>query len=75
MSCHVRCLTCNCVGSGDSHTVALTSQGAVFGWGTYRDATGVYGFAPDVKFGLRPTLVWAPTKSADQAVKIATGNA
>lgn len=59
--------------AGDSHTIALTARGAVYGWGTYRDATGVYGFAPDTKYGLRPTLVWAPAKSADQAVKIASG--
>lgn len=57
----------------DSHTAALTEKGAVYAWGTYRDATGVFGFAPGVKVGLLATLVWDPKKAADQAVKVASG--
>jgi alpha-tubulin suppressor-like RCC1 family protein len=30
---------------GDSHSCALTELGAVWAWGTYRDASGVMGFA------------------------------
>ena len=59
--------------AGDSHTAALTEKGAVYAWGTYRDATGVFGFAPGVKVGLLATLVWDPKKAADQAVKVASG--
>lgn len=61
------------VAAGDSHTVALTEKGAVYAWGTYRDATGVFGFAPGVRVGLLATLVWDPKKAADQAVKVASG--
>ena len=59
--------------AGDSHSTALTSQGAVYAWGTYRDATGVFGFAPGKRIGLLPTLVWEPKRAADQAVKLASG--
>jgi len=45
----------------------------VYAWGTYRDATGVFGFAPGVKVGLLATLVWDPKKAAEQAVKVASG--
>ncbi len=62
-----------CFLAGDSHTAALTEKGAVYAWGTYRDATGVFGFAPGVKVGLLATLVWDPKKAADQAVKVASG--
>ncbi|KAA6415269.1 MAG: regulator of chromosome condensation [Trebouxia sp. A1-2] len=61
------------VAAGDSHTVALTEKGAVYAWGTYRDATGVFGFAPGVRVGLLATLVWDPKKAAEQAVKVASG--
>ena len=62
-----------CCLAGDSHTVALTEKGAVYAWGTYRDATGVFGFAPGVRVGLLATLVWDPKKAVDQAVKVASG--
>lgn len=58
---------------GDSHTCVLTEHGAVFAWGTYRDATGVYGFSPSTRIALVPTLVLEPTTPDDQAVKIASG--
>ncbi len=45
----------------------------MYAWGTYRDATGVFGFAPGVKVGLLATLVWDPKKAAEQAVKVASG--
>ena len=63
-------LTC---ATGDSHSTALTSRGAVYAWGTYRDATGVFGFAPGKRIGLLPTLVWEPKRAAEQAVKLASG--
>lgn len=47
----------------------------MYAWGTYRDATGVYGFAVGTRIALLPTLVWEPTKPADQALKIASGAA
>lgn len=65
--------TRHCCLAGDSHTAALTEKGAVYAWGTYRDATGVFGFAPGVRVGLLATLVWDPKKAAEQAVKVASG--
>ena len=59
--------------AGDSHSAAVTEQGAVWAWGTYRDTTGVYGFSPNTRIALMPTLVWDPKKADDQAVKIASG--
>jgi hypothetical protein len=40
---------------GDSHTCALTELGAVWAWGTYRDGSGVMGFAKHtrIQVGLR----------------------
>lgn len=35
--------------AGDSHTCALTETGAVWAWGTYRDASGVMGFGPHTR--------------------------
>jgi Regulator of chromosome condensation (RCC1) repeat len=32
--------------AGDSHTMALDENGAVYGWGTFRDSGGVMGFKP-----------------------------
>eukprot|EP00884_Botryococcus_braunii_P000004 jgi/Botrbrau1/10003/Bobra.0012s0092.1 len=53
------------VSAGDSHTVALTAQGFLYGWGTYRDSTGVFGFSPKEHIALLPTLVYSP-KSLDE---------
>ena len=61
------------VAAGDSHTVALTATGAVYGWGTYRDASGVFGFAPGVRIARTPIAVHTPTTRPTQAVKIVSG--
>ncbi|KAK9820428.1 hypothetical protein WJX72_010230 [[Myrmecia] bisecta] len=61
------------VSAGDSHTAALTNQGYVYAWGTYRDSSGVYGFTPDTKIAVLPTLVYSPVTPADRIVKIASG--
>lgn len=34
------------ISAGDSHTLVLDIKGAIFGWGTFRDGSGVMGFAP-----------------------------
>jgi regulator of chromosome condensation len=59
--------------AGDSHTVALTEQGFMYGWGTYRDSSGVYGFSPEERIALVPTLVYSPKSEAEQVVKIGSG--
>jgi regulator of chromosome condensation len=35
------------VAAGDSASFALTDEGSVYGWGTFRDETGIYGFTLD----------------------------
>ena len=35
------------ISAGDSHTVALTEEGRVFYWGTFRDSSGSFGLTPD----------------------------
>ncbi|MCJ1469464.1 hypothetical protein MMC07_008097 [Pseudocyphellaria aurata] len=39
---------------GDSNTFALTDDGDVYGWGTFRDNNGVLGFSKDVKAQATP---------------------
>ncbi len=33
--------------AGDSHSAALTSEGKVYYWGTFRDNSGTFGLTPD----------------------------
>lgn len=61
------------VTAGDDFTVALTEQGYVYGWGTYRDADGVYGFSPEQRNALVPTLKYSPKSASDRVVKIGSG--
>jgi regulator of chromosome condensation len=42
---------------GDSVTAALTAQGRVYTWGTFRDNSGIFGLAPGVKTGALPRLI------------------
>lgn len=59
------------VSAGDSHTMALSNQGTVYGWGTYRDASGQVGLQADgVKH--KPTVIL--TLQNNPIVKIASGN-
>lgn len=55
--------------AGDSHTAALTEEGEVFGWGTYRDSSGPIGFS---EFG---KIVFTPVRLLPgvTVVKIASG--
>lgn len=59
--------------AGDSHTAALSALGDVWAWGTFRDASGVYGFALDTRIALRPVLVYRPKTSEEQVVRIVSG--
>ncbi|KAG8530048.1 uncharacterized protein KY384_005530 [Bacidia gigantensis] len=38
------------VSAGDSHTLALTDDGNVYGWGTFRNSSGILGFYQDPSF-------------------------
>ncbi|OJZ89534.1 hypothetical protein ASPFODRAFT_42787 [Aspergillus luchuensis CBS 106.47] len=41
----------------DSATFALTQEGRVYGWGTFRGSNGVIGFSPETKIQRQPVLV------------------
>lgn len=53
--------------------MALTELGAVWGWGTYRDSSGVMGFGPHTRIQLTPMLVYKPSRAEEQVVRIASG--
>lgn len=61
------------VAAGDSHTVALAADGSLYGWGTYRDASGVFGFAPGARVARTAVRVYHPSPSSPPAVKVASG--
>lgn len=44
---------------GDSHSLALTSEGACYNWGTYRDLAGVLGFSKGVDRQVLPAQIEA----------------
>ncbi|KAI0998085.1 hypothetical protein K3495_g10106 [Podosphaera aphanis] len=43
--------------AGDSTTFALTTDGLVYGWGTFRGNDGVLGFRHDIKTQYKPMLI------------------
>ena len=45
------------VTAGDSTSFALTDDGKVYGWGTYRSNEGIFGFSVDTQIASRPTLI------------------
>ena len=59
--------------AGADHVAALTAVGGVLTWGTFRDASGVYGFSPSQRIALLPALVHAPASAAERVVKVASG--
>ncbi|KAI4108417.1 MAG: hypothetical protein L6R37_001021 [Teloschistes peruensis] len=43
--------------AGDSHTLALTDDGQVYGWGTFRNNEGILGFIKDTYVQYTPILL------------------
>ncbi|CCU81601.1 putative protein PIM1/putative regulator of chromosome condensation [Blumeria hordei DH14] len=43
--------------AGDSTTFALTIEGRVYGWGTFRGNDGILGFRHDIKIQYKPMLI------------------
>ena len=68
-------LTCcvNQVTAGDSHSIALTQKGKVYGWGAFRNSSGLFGFSPDSKIQKTPLLVVTPSSTQRQIIQIASG--
>lgn len=60
------------VSAGDSHSAALSDDGVVYAWGTFRDAGGRIGFSEGVDIQRNPQAVYAAA-SGDRAVKVASG--
>uniref|UniRef100_A0A8U8BKF4 Regulator of chromosome condensation 1 n=1 Tax=Geospiza parvula TaxID=87175 RepID=A0A8U8BKF4_GEOPR len=58
------------VSAGDSHTAALTEDGRVFVWGSFRDNNGVIGLLEPMKTSSVPVLLQLNTP----VVKIVSGN-
>ncbi|TLS23936.1 hypothetical protein PpBr36_08745 [Pyricularia pennisetigena] len=58
------------VAASDSASFALTEDGRVYGWGTFRASDGVLGFTPTIKIQKFPTLLPEPKK----VVQIAAGS-
>jgi regulator of chromosome condensation len=60
------------ISAGDSHSVAVTSKGEVFAWGSFRDASGLWCFKPGVKIQKLPIKVFEATSDAP-VVQLASG--
>ncbi|XP_068999220.1 regulator of chromosome condensation [Embiotoca jacksoni] len=58
------------VSAGDSHTAALTDEGLVYIWGSFRDNNGVIGLLEPMKTSPAPAKV----PMTEPVVKIASGN-
>lgn len=56
------------VTAGDSHSMALTQGGAVYGWGMFRDSGGKFGFSPDTQIQTTPALVKVGGEKIQQLV-------
>jgi len=63
-----------CISAGDSHSAALTEDGEVYGWGTFRDSSGPIGFVQFKQLRFEPVrlLPWTfVTKIASGADHLA----
>ncbi|XP_061675987.1 regulator of chromosome condensation [Syngnathoides biaculeatus] len=58
------------VSAGDSHTAALTEEGTVYVWGSFRDNNGVIGLLDHFKTTVVPTKV----PMTEAVVKVTSGN-
>ncbi|KAH8692173.1 putative pheromone response protein [Talaromyces proteolyticus] len=56
--------------AADSASFALTDDGLVYGWGTFRNSNGVWGFSPDVEIQRTPTLI----PGLKSVIKVAAGS-
>lgn len=59
--------------TGDSHNMAVTESGEVWGWGTFRDTGGVFGFSPGTRIQLVPVRVYHPGAPDTRIAKVSSG--
>ncbi|GMH41965.1 hypothetical protein BSKO_09884 [Bryopsis sp. KO-2023] len=62
------------VSAGDDHTLLLTDEGTVWGFGSFRNGSGIMGFSPGVEHQLTPVKVYHPASPAKRAVKVSSGS-
>lgn len=55
------------IAAGDSCSFALTTEGAVYGWGTFRKNEGILGFAKNNETATTPVYIDSLTKVTDLA--------
>jgi regulator of chromosome condensation len=60
------------VSAGDSHTAALTEDGHVYIWGTFRDSSGSFGLTPDGQIQKLPVML--PLPGNREVIKISSGS-
>jgi regulator of chromosome condensation len=58
------------VAATDSASFALTEEGFVYGWGTFRGGNGIFGFSPEIETQRRPTLI----RELRNVTKLAAGS-
>ena len=64
---------CNCItpsSAGDSHTAALTEEGEVWAWGTFRDSSGAIGLVAPMQIERAPVRVLPSVR----VTKLASGS-
>ena len=64
----VRQLACS-----DSGSFALTLDGSVYGWGTFRNERGIFGFSDTVARQTTPVKVYNPDRKNAPVMKMAAG--
>ncbi len=61
------------VTAGDSHSAALTEDGSVYAWGTYKGKDGRLGFTPSTMCASRPVLMVRPSEFG-RVAKVTSGH-
>lgn len=59
--------------AGDSHTAALSEDGLVYVWGTFRSDSGVMGFSDTIRIQITPLSILDLSGKRDRVVKISSG--
>ena len=62
------------IACGDSHSIALDSEGRVFAWGTYKGADGYLGFDAKTKKQAEPRFLSDVWKQYGEASEVSCGN-